>query len=360
MRKAAKIVLTDSERTELNGWLRAPTAEVRRVLRARIVLLAAQGWQNKDIADEVNANPNTVVRWRARFAANRLAGIVQNRPRQSDRRRVNRNLLAQKIVEATTQTRPPNATHWSTRSLAAHLKVSVTRVYNAWKAANLQPHRSRVFKVSRDPKFVEKTIDVVGLYINPPENAIVLSVDEKTQIQALDRRQKSLPMYPGRCGTLTHDYYRHGTTTLFAAMNVLDGTVIGTCMDQHRHQEWIAFLKKIDCQTPRTKELHLIVDNYSAHKHANVEAWLKKHPRFHIHYTPTSSSWLNMVERWFRELTQKRIRRDSFRSVQQVIDAIMLFIENHNRNAEPYLWKAKAEDIIVKWRRARATLEKLQ
>jgi hypothetical protein len=307
----------------------------------------------------MGVTPNKAGRWRQRYAAAGLHGIERNRPRR-DWRRAARNRLAQRIVKVTTQERPPNATHWSTRSLAEHMGVDDSRVQRVWKAAGLKPHLTRTFKVSNDPLFVEKTVDVVGLYLNPPDNALVLSVDEKSQIQALDRTQKSLPMYPGRCGTLTHDYTRHGTTTLFAAFNVLDGTVIGSCMARHRHQEWLKFLMQIDRETPQDKRLDLIVDNYRTHKHPKVLRWLKRHPRFRIHFTPTSSSWLNLVERWFRELTQKRIRRGTFRSVREVIHAVMEFVEKHNANPQPYLWTAKAHEILDKWRRAKAVLENIQ
>jgi len=244
--------------------------------------------------------------------------------------------------------------------MARHLGTSKNRVQRVWKAAGLKPQLVRTFKVSNDPKFCEKVVDVVGLYTNPPENAVVLCVDEKSQIQALDRTQKSLPMYKGRGGTMTHDYKRNGTTTLFAALNVLEGTVIGTCMAQHRHQEWLKFLKKIDGEISPGKQVHLIVDNYATHKHPKVLAWLKRYPRFHLHFTPTSGSWLNLVERWFRELTDKRIRRGSFRSVREVIDAVMEFVDKHNQDAKPYLWTAQAQNIIAKYRRAKAALEKLK
>jgi len=359
MKTAPKIVLSEPERTKLEGVARSRIAPVRLVQRAQIVLKAANGMLNKDIAREMCINPNTVVRWRGRFARERFAGIEKDRPRAT-RRRARSTALAKRIIEATTQTKPPNATHWSTRTLAKYLGLDDNRVQRVWKAAGLKPHLARTFKVSNDPRFAEKVVDVVGLYTNPPENAIVLCVDEKSQIQALDRTQKSLPLYPGRCGTFTHDYKRHGTTTLFAAFNVLDGTVIGSCMPQHRHQEWLKFLKQIDRQMPPDKGLHLVVDNYSTHKHPKVLAWLKRHPRFHVHFTPTSSSWLNLIERWFRELTQKRIRRGTFRSVREVIDAVMAFIEAHNADSRPYLWTASSTDIIEKVRRARAVLENVE
>lgn len=265
MKSAPKIVLTDLEQSTMNRWIKARNTKAGLVLRARIILLAAAGKRNLEIARELKVNPNTVVRWRGRFARERVAGIETDRPR-GNRRRIQHNVLAEIIVKATTQTKPVDATHWSTRTLAKHLGVDDNRVQRVWKATGLKPHLVKTFKVSNDPKFVEKVIDVVALYTNPPENALVLCVDEKSQIQALDRTQKSLPLYPGRCGTMTHDYKRNGTTTLFAAYNVLNGTVIGTCMQKHRHQEWLKFLRKIDKETPQDKQLHLIVDNYSTHK----------------------------------------------------------------------------------------------
>ena len=359
MHAAPEIVLTDDERVQLQRLSNRRTTEVRLALRAKIVLKAAEGMLNQDIAPALKINANTVSRWRRRFARERLPGILKDRPRVGRAQRQRSIDTARRIVAATTQEKPKDATHWSTRTLADHLDVSDSTVQRVWKAAGLKPHLVKTFKVSNDPHFTEKVIDVVGLYMNPPENALVLCVDEKTQIQALDRTQKSLPIYPGRCGTMTHDYKRNGTTTLFAAYNVLNGAVIGTCMQKHRHQEWLKFMRQIDKETPQGKQLHLIVDNYSTHKHEKVQRWLKRHKRFHIHFTPTSSSWLNLVERWFREITTKRIRRGVFRSVQEVVDAIMQFIESHNKSSKPYLWKAKADDIIEKVKRARAKLEKL-
>jgi len=270
-----------------------------------------------------------------------------------------RNRVARRILEKTTQGRPAHATHWSTRTLAAELKVSRSMVHRVWRVHNLKPHLTRTFKVSNDPRFVEKLIDVVGLYLDPPEHALVLCVDEKSQIQALDRTQPSLPMYPGRCGTMTHDYKRNGTTTLFAALEVAEGRLIGTCMPRHRHQEWIKFLKLIDAETPPDLDLHLIVDNYATHKHPKVESWLKRHRRFHVHFIPTSSSWLNLVERWFREITDKRIRRGTFGNVAALIEAIQSFIDAHNQNPKSFTWTAKVETILAKVRRARAVLDKM-
>jgi transposase len=359
MSVAPKIVLTNDERNTLESWVKGHRTEVRLIDRAWIVLKAADGLLNTAISKALNIPLNRVNRWRSRFAANRIEGIRKDLPR-GDRRRKERARLANIIIEATTRTKPKDATHWSSRTLAKHLGVSASRIRSVWREANLKPHLSRKFKVSNDPHFAEKVIDVVGLYTNPPENAIVLCVDEKSQIQALDRTQKCLPLVRGYSQTMTHDYERHGTTTLFAAYNVLNGTVIGSCMPQHRHQEWLKFLKQIDRETDPAKELHLIVDNYATHKHEKVKRWLKRHPRFHVHFIPTSSSWLNLVERWFGEITRKRIRRGTFRSVKEVIDAIMSFIKIHNQDSTPMLWTAKADKIIEKVERARATLQKVK
>jgi transposase len=251
------------------------------------------------------------------------------------------------------------ATHWSTRTMAEAVGVSHSTVHRVWKANHLKPHLVRKFKVSNDPRFAEKLVDVVGLYLDPPDHALVLSVDEKSQIQALDRTQPSLPMYPGRAGTMTHDYKRNGTTTLFAALNIAEGIVISECMKRHRHQEWIRFLDTIDKSTDPDLDLHLIVDNYATHKHPNVKRWVARHPRFHLHFIPTSSSWLNLVERWFRDLTEKRLRRGAFRSVAALVQAIEAYVEHHNENAKGFIWTAKAEQILDKVRRARAVLDKI-
>jgi transposase len=358
VKKAPGITLTDQERLTLTRWSRGRSTPVRLMQRAKIVLLAAEGKMNKDIAGELGINPNTVVRWRSRFAHRGVAGIEKDAPR-GGRKPVLRNRVARQILEKTTQERPANATHWSTRTLAAELKVSRSMVHRVWRVHDLKPHLTRTFKVSNDPRFVEKLIDVVGLYLDPPEHALVLCVDEKSQIQALDRTQPSLPMYPGRCGTMTHDYKRNGTTTLFAALEVAEGRLIGTCMPRHRHQEWIKFLKLIDAETPPDLDLHLIVDNYATHKHPKVQSWVKRHRRFHMHFTPTSSSWLNLIERWFREITDKRIRRGTFGNVAALIEAIQSFIDAHNQNPKSFTWTAKVETILAKVRRARAVLDKM-
>jgi transposase len=359
MRRAIAIELSDEERTVLQRWARGRSTPARVVLRAKIVLAAAAGRENQDIATELGSDPHTVARWRKRFVALRCVGLESDAPR-SGRPATARQALAAKIVQKTTQETPANATHWSTRTLARAMGTTHSLVHRVWQAANLKPHRIKTFKISNDPQFAEKLVDVVGLYLNPPEHALVLCCDEKSQIQALDRTQKSLPMFPGRLKTMTHDYKRNGTTTLFAALNVFDGKVIGACMDRHRHQEWIRFLKQIDEETPPALELHLIVDNYATHKHPKVKRWLAKHPRFHVHFIPTSSSWLNLVERWFRDITEQRIRRDAFQNVDQLVEAIFDYIDHHNDHRKPFIWTATAEDILAKVRRARQVLDNVQ
>jgi transposase len=328
------------------------------VTRARVVLSAAEGKENKDIAAELKISRGAVARCRDRFDALGVVGLEKDAPR-GGRPPKARDDLVGRIIAMTTQQKPTNATHWSTRTLAKALGTNPALVNRVWRANGLKPHLSRTFKVSNDPHFAEKLIDVVGLYLDPPEHALVLCVDEKSQIQALDRTQKSLPIYPGRCETMTHDSKRNGTTTLFAALDMLEGRLIGQCMPRHRHQEFIKFLKQIDAETPSDVDLHLIVDNYATHKHPKVQAWLKRHKRFHLHFIPTSSSWLNLVERWFREITDKRIRRGVFRSVEQLIAAIQGYIDEHNGDPKPFVWTAKAQDILEKVRRARAVLDKI-
>jgi transposase len=358
MRRAREITLHDADRTILERWSRGRSAPARLVTRARIVLAAAEGKENKDIAAELKITRGAVARWRDRFAELGVAALEKDAPR-GGRPPKARDDLVRRIIKMTTQQKPANATHWSTRTLAKALGTNRSLINRVWRANGLKPHLCRTFKVSNDPRFVEKLIDVVGLYLDPPEHALVLCVDEKSQIQALDRTQPSLPIYPGRCATMTHDYKRNGTTTLFAALDMLEGRLIAQCMPRHRHQEFIKFLKQIDAETPPELDLHLIVDNYATHKHPNVKAWLKRHSRFHLHFIPTSSSWLNLVERWFREITDKRIRRGVFRSVQQLIAAIRAYIDEHNNDPKPFVWTAKAEDILEKVRRARAILDKI-
>jgi transposase len=356
MRIAVPIELSADERDTLERWARGRSTPNRLVLRAKIVLAAAAGQRNDQIAETLDTRPRTVGVWRQRFAAARLAGIAQDAPR-GGRPTIQRDAQARRIIEATTQTKPAAATHWSTRTLAEHLHVSPSMVQRVWKANGLQPHRSQTFKLSNDRQFVEKLVDVVGLYLNPPEHALVLSCDEKSQIQALDRTQPGLPMKKGRCGTMTHDYKRHGTTTLFAALELAEGKLIGTCLPRHRHQEWIKFLQLIDRQTPADLDLHLIADNYFTHKTPQVQRWLKQHPRFHMHFIPTSSSWLNLIERWFRELTDKMIRRGVFTSVAALIEAITRFVDHHNDQPKSFVWTAKVDAILAKVSRARAVLD---
>ncbi len=358
MRTAEPIHLTEEESKILQKWAKGRSTPVRLMIRSKIVLLAAAGKQNTEIAFELGVSRKMVGLWRTRFAEKRIQGIEKDAHR-GGRRPTQREKLARKIIKKTTQEKPQDATQWSVRMLAADLGINPSMVYRVWKANHLKPHLAHTFKISNDPHFVEKVVDVVGLYLNPPEHAVVLSVDEKTSIQALDRTQPSLPMIPGRAGTLTHDYKRNGTTTLFAALEVAEGKVIGTCMQKHRHQEWIKFLKVIDENTPPELDLHLIVDNYATHKHPNVKKWLQRHPRFHLHFIPTSSSWLNLIERWFRELTVKRIRRGAFRNVDELKKAIMSFIATHNESGNSFSWTAKAEEIFEKVKRAKAVLDKI-
>jgi transposase len=358
MRVAPKIVLTLEDRQTLERWSRGRSTPARQVLRANIVLAAAKGEENRAIAKALGTHRLLVGKWRRRFAELGLAGIAKDAPR-GGRKPSARIALAAKIVEWTTQKKPANATHWSTRTLAKELGTNHALVNRVWRANGLKPHLVESFKLSNDKQFVEKLLDVVGLYLSPPEHALVLCADEKSQIQALDRTQPGLPLKKGRCGTMTHDYKRNGTTTLFAAIDMAEGQLIGKCMPRHRHQEWIKFLEQIDRETPADLDLHLIADNYRTHKHEKVQRWLKRHPRFHMHFIPTSSSWLNLIERWFREITDKRIRRGVFHSVPQLIEAIMAYIREHNEHPQPFVWTAKAEAILGKIRRARAVLDKM-
>lgn len=358
MHLAPPILLSTQERATLTEWSRAKSQPLRLVQRARIITLAADGVTSQDIARRLSLSRPTVQLWRERFLALRLAGLEKDAPRPGRIPAIPESKV-RSLVEATLHTRPVAATHWSTRTMADRQGVSEATVRRIWKRHNLKPHLVKTFKLSRDKQFLEKLIDIVGLYLNPPDRALVLCVDEKSQIQALDRTQPGLPLKKGRCGTMTHDYKRHGTTTLFAALSTLDGKVIGDCMPRHRHQEFIRFLKKIDAETPTGLDLHLIVDNYGTHKHPRVQSWLRGHPRFHLHFTPTSSSWLNLVERWFREITQKRIRRGIFRSVPELIAAIQEYVANHNQNPRVFTWTASAEKILAKVAKCKEALDAL-
>lgn len=356
VRVAPTIVLSGEEEAELTKLARSKMTSVRLVQRARIVLLAAQGMQNKDIADHLGIGRVQVGRWRDRYAHSGLAGIERDLPRGAPPLKVD----VSKLVELTTQSTPEAATHWSTRKMGAVLGVSASTVMRHWQANGLKPHSVRGFKVSRDPQFVEKLEDIVGLYMSPPEHALVLCCDEKSQVQALDRTQPGLPLKKGRAQTMTHDYKRHGTTTLFAALNVLDGKIIGQCQQRHTHAEWLKFLRQIDRETPQDKTLHLIADNYATHKHPAVQKWLAKHPRFSMHFTPTSASWLNMIERFFRDLTTERLRRGVFTSVPDLVAAIDEYVAHHNNDPKPFIWTKSARDILQKVIRANHRLSSKQ
>lgn len=356
MRLAEPIILTPEERSTLDHWAMGRSIPFRLVQRARIIRFASDGLFSQDIAHRLKISRPTIQLWRDRFLALRLPGLQKDAPRPGRIPRLSHKKVSA-ILQATLHTTPPNATHWSTRSMAKSQKVSKDAVQRVWKRHNLKPHLVETFKLSRDKQFVEKLHDVVGLYLNPPDKALVLCVDEKSQIQALERTQPLLPLRPGIPARQTHDYKRNGTTTLFAALSMLDGKVIGDCMPRHRHQEFIRFLQLINVKVPADLDLHLIVDNYSTHKHARVQSWLRRHPRFHLHFIPTSSSWLNMVERWFREITDKRIRRGSFKNVPELIKAITQYIDTHNQNPRVFVWSASVEKIMAKIAKCKEVLE---
>jgi transposase/transcriptional regulator with XRE-family HTH domain len=351
--------LKAAEEQQLRQWVSAFGTPQQVVLRSRIVLAAAEGQSDNAIARSLAVNRKTVTLWRERFAQQGLDSMWEVAPGRGRKPSYGRRKIAA-IVSATLGTKPKGMTQWSCRGLAEAQGVSKSTIHNIWQSHHLQPHRDKTFKLSRDAKFLEKLTDVVGLYLNPPQQALVLCVDEKTQIQALDRTQPGLPMKKGRCGTMTHDYKRNGTTTLFAALEVLQGHVVGQCYERHRHQEFLRFLRRLDHEFPGAIGLHLVLDNYGTHKHPNVRAWLKRHPRFVCHYVPTSSSWLNLVERWFGELTSKRIRRGSFGSVAELQQAIAEFLAAWNDNPKPFVWTATVESIVAKLARCRQTLESIQ
>ena len=355
MRVAAQVVLTDEQISELSAYARSRSVALRIVERANIILQAAEGKQDQEIAAALRLGRHTVARWRARFLQHGIAGIEKDATRPGRTRIIDQ----EEIIRKTTQEKPAHATHWTTRTLARTLGISEATVRRVWHAHGLKPHLVDTFKVSRDPHFVEKLEDIVGLYLNPPQQAIVFSVDEKSQIQALDRTQPSLPMKKGRKGTMTHDYKRHGTTTLFAALNTLTGEVLSQCRPRHTNEDWLAFLRLIARSVPKDKQIHVIADNYSPHKHPAVKAWLARNKRVHMHFTPTSASWLNMVERFFRDITENRIRRGVFRSVPELISAIEDYIQNYNQAPKPVIWTAKASDILEKVTRAHRTLDKV-
>ena len=356
MRKAPEVKLSEAERKELERWTRATTLPVRQAVRARVMLLAGQGADDTVIAGELGITRQRSGRIRDSYLKRGLKALENDRPRSGRPRSVD----TQKVVALTTAEQPEAATDWSRALMAKAAGVSASSVGRIWRRHGLKPHRIGSFKLSQDPKFAEKLEAIIGLYLSPPQRALVLCVDEKSQIQALDRTQPGLPLRQGRHRTQTHDYKRHGTTTLFAALNTLDGTVLSTCQPRHRHQEWLRFLKQIDAQTPADRQLHLIVDNYATHKHAKVKAWLAKHPRIHLHFTPTSASWLNMVERFFRDLTTRRLRDGIFHSVSELETAITAYVASHNVAPKPFIWTASASDILAKVARAHVSLDKLR
>lgn len=349
---AAALKIDQNQRKRLEQLARSGKTPRKIAERAQIILLAADGVSNTEIARITRCTRPKVLRWRERFELDGVGGLRAGASRPGPSA-PHADEMEKKIVETTLHVKPVAATHWTIRTLAKVLGVSPSRVQRTWRRHALQPHRVKTFKLSRDKAFVEKVQDVVGLYMSPPDNALVLCVDEKSQIQALDRTQPGLPLKKGRCETMTHDYKRNGTTTLFAALNMLNGTVIGTCMPRHRSQEFLKFLKLIDAQTPANLDLHLILDNYGTHKSPRVRAWLRKHPRFHLHFIPTSSSWLNMVERWFREITQKRLRRGSFPSVPDLIKAIEEYLAAHNADPKIFTWTKDAQTILAKVKKIR-------
>ncbi|EKD67530.1 MAG: hypothetical protein ACD_48C00356G0001 [uncultured bacterium] len=355
---ASAIPVSDTEHQILQRLVQAPSTPQGIAKRCRIVLLAQEGIANHSIARALSISRPTVLLWRSKFMTKGSVGLLTIAEGRGRKKEIQQEKI-EAIIYDTLHTIPKDATHWSTRTLAKKHTVSHDFIKKIWQANGLKPHLIRTFKLSNDPHFVEKLKDVVGLYMNPPEHALVFSVDEKTQIQALDRTQLPLPLARGKKQTVTHDYKRNGTTTLFAALNILKGEIIGTCVKRHRHQEFITFLNSIDQVAALGYEIHCIVDNYSTHKHAEVKAWLKKHTRFHLHFIPTSSSWLNLVERWFREITTKRIRRGTFHNVPELIAAIEGYIKINNANPKPFVWTKTADEIIAKVNRGKAILNTL-
>ena len=359
MKIAPAIELTEKERVTLQGLSRGKKVSVRLAERSAIVLLAAEGNENIAIAAQLKMTRQKVARWRDRYAKQGIKGIEMDAPRSGRIPKISAVRKAQ-VIQTTLEQKPAAATQWSRSTMAARSGMSDSSIGRIWKAHGLKPHLSRTFKLSNDKHFAQKLEAIVGLYLNPPEHALVFSCDEKSQIQALDRTQPGLPLKRGRAATMTHDYKRNGTTSLFAALNIATGEVIGTCMKKPRHQEWIRFLKLVSQSAPGDRPVHVICDNYATHKHAKVQAWQRSNPRFHFHFTPTSASWLNMVERFFRDLTTNRIRRGVFHSEADLIAAIEEYLAVHNANPKPLIWTARADDILEKVKRGRAKLDKLR
>src|SRR5258708_23196856 len=355
MRTAPRVKLRVEDRDWLEKVSRSRVEAVRLSERALIVLLAADGKSNREIGTSLRIREEKAARWRRRFLDQGRTGLEQDAPGWGRKPTYPPEIVSM-VVRRTTRQKPEAATHWSRRLMARATDLSASTIGRIWRQHGLKPHLSRTFKVSNDPHFAEKLEDIVRLYLNAPEHALVLCCDEKSQVQALDRTQPGLPMKKGRASTFTHDYVRHGTTTLFAALNVADGTLIGQCQTRHRHIEWLKFLRLLDEQTAADRDLHLILDNYATHKHPKVKAWLEKHPRFHLHFTPTSASWLNMVERFFRDLTTRRLRRGVFRSLPELIETITAYLKNYNTSPTPFVSTATASDILAKVKRARRKL----
>jgi transposase len=351
-----EITLNEAERAELQCWIRRGSTPHKQVQRAKMIVLSAEGLPSSEIVRRVGVSYPTLTRWRERFVQAGIEGLRRDKTRRPGKAPVPQSKINE-VLTLTTTGCPVGATHWSCRRMGAQVGLAASTVHGIWKRAGLKPHQVRGFKLSRDPQFEAKLRDVVGLYLDPPERAIVLSVDEKSQIQALDRTQPGLPLKRGKAQTMTHDYKRHGTTTLFAALDVATGKVMGQCLPRHRNGEFLRFLKHLNGRTDPALELHLIVDNYATHKHPKVKAWLAKHPRFHLHFTPTSASWLNLIERFFRDLTEEQIRRGVFRSVAELERAITQYLEHRNANPKPYRWTATSERILEKVSKANDSLK---
>ncbi len=358
MRRAIKIDLTEADRRSLTAVVTNRNSPQKYVWRAQIVLLTADGCGTMELNRRTGTSKTSVWRWQDRFLAEGLAGLLRDKTRPSRIPPLGAAVEA-RVVAATQTAAPGETTHWTSKAMARHIGISVSSVQRIWRKHGLQPHQVSVFKLSNDPRFAEKLIDIVGLYVNPPEHAVVLSIDEKSQIQALDRTQPGLPIKKGRCGTMTHDYKRNGTTTLFAALNVLDGTVIGRCMQRHRHEEFIRFLNMTEAAVPKGKAIHAIVDNYATHKHPKVREWLDRHPRWTFHFTPTSASWLNAVEGYFAKLTKRRLKRGTFCSIVELQAAIKRFLVETNADPRPFRWTKDPAKIIAAVRRGHQVLDSI-
>jgi len=343
-RPKAELIITEEERERLEQWAKRPKSSQALAQRSRIVLGCAVGKNNQEVAEELGVQAQTVGKWRRRFIAKRLDGLLDE-PRPGTNRRL-KDREVERVLTMTLENTPRDATHWSTRSMAKACGLSRSSVNRIWRAFALAPHRSETFKLSKDPLFIEKVRDIVGLYLNPPDKALVFCVDEKSQIQALDRSQPVLPMRPGQVERRSHDYTRHGTTSLFAALDVKTGRVVGQIHRRHRTQEFRKFLDAIEAAVPAHLDVHLILDNYGTHKTPLIHRWLVKRPRFHLHFTPTSASWINMVERWFGLLTEKQIRRGVFRSIRQLEESIRIYIDAHNGHPKPFVWTKTADEIL--------------